>query len=438
MIELEPNSLNLPGLESQPLTPSTAKPQTAARPRFKLVERSQMVWQAVDLEQLIEEDHPARAIWALSGQLDLEAFYTPIEAVEGVAGRTPWDPRLLVSLWVYAYSRGIGSAREIARRCRWDPAFKWLCGGAEINHHTLSDFRVAHGGALEELFVEVLGVLSTEGLVSLERVMHDGTKVKACASGDSFRRQERLREHMEAARQQVKTLNEEASQEPSRQEAARRRAARERQERLEQALHELEQVQQAKHTDKEKACARASTSDPESRVMKQPDGGYAPSYNVQISTEATHKVIVGVGVSQSGNDYVELPGAVARVKENLGTQPQQVVVDGGFTCRENIVAMAAEGIDLIGSWRQPAQGGAGSGASGVAPEFEAGAFRYEGAEDRYRCPAGALMEHQGQREVAGGVRHDYRARASECKACLFTVLSGHGAGPLDQPLDRGP
>lgn len=410
---------NLSGLETGPSLASRSHASVPTRARVKPVDRSQVVWHALDVEELIEQDHPARAIWSLTGQLDLKGFYAPIQAVEGLAGRTPWDPRLLVSLWAYAYSRGISSAREIARRCAYEPPFQWLCGLEVINHHTLSDFRVAHGQALQELFVELLGVLSAEGLVSLERVMHDGTKIKACASADTFRREERLYRHLEAAREQVQILAQEFNEEPTRQQAARQRAARQQQQRVEQALEQLEQIRQAKPQAKEKQTVRVSTTDPEARVMKQPDGGYAPSYNVQISTEASHKVIVGVGVSQSGNDYVELSGGMARVEQNLGAKPQQVVVDGGFTCRENIMAMAAQNIDLIGSWRQPVASGAGSDMSGVSGEFAASAFQYEAAQDRYRCPVGALLAHQGQREVTGGVRHDYRAGASVCRVCAF-------------------
>ena len=70
------------------------------------------------------------------------------------------NPHLLISLWIYAYSRGVGSAREIARLCEIDPAFQWLTGMDTINHHTLSDFRVDHQGALDELFTQVLGLLN--------------------------------------------------------------------------------------------------------------------------------------------------------------------------------------------------------------------------------------------------------------------------------------
>src|SRR2546426_1776920 len=303
----------------------------------------------LDVERLIEEDHPARAIWALTGQLKLEGFYAPIEAVEGTPGRTPWDPRLLVSLWIYAYSRGISSAREIARRCSYEPAFQWLCGLGEINHHTLSDFRVNHDASLRELFVQVLGVLSAEGLVSLERVMHDGTKIKACAGVDSFRREERVRAHLEAARKQVEAMGEPQVEASARQHGARKRHAQQRQARLEQALDELSKIREAKSGAQAQEAARVSLTDPQARIMKQSDGGYAPSYNVQISTEAAHKVIVGVGVSQSASDYGELAGAVERIQENLGRKPGQVVVDGGLTSRENIMSMAEQGIDLIGS-----------------------------------------------------------------------------------------
>lgn len=410
---------DLPGLEaSAKVSPSAAVPTVEARPRVKPVDRSQLSWQMLDVERLIEPDHPARAIWELVGRVKLEGFYAPIEAVEGTAGRTPWDPRLLVSLWVYAYSRGISSAREIARRCTYEPAFQWLCGLGEINHHTLSDFRVDHEVSLRELFVQVLGVLSSEGLVSLERVMHDGTRIKACAGSDSFRREERLKEHLAAARQQVEAMGDPREEEPARQGAARRRAVRERQERLEQALEELEQIRQGKRGDKEQA--RASQSDPQARVMKQSDGGFAPSYNVQLSTEASHRIIVGAGVSQSGSDFVQLIGAVAQVEQNLGDKPAQVVVDGGFTSRENIMAMAEQGVDMIGSLPEANPSSAGQQRQrGVSEKFHLDKFSYDAQQDLYRCPAGANLTPKGREFCPGVVFHKYVAKAEVCGVCPF-------------------
>jgi transposase len=421
MNEPEAGQEALPGLASVPVAlPADAMALKSARPRVKAVNRSQLSWQMLDVERLIDLDHPARAIWELSGRLKLDGFYAPIEAVEGSAGRTPWDPRLLVSLWIYGYSRGIGSAREIARRCSYEPAFQWLCGLEEINHHTLSDFRVDHDASLRELFVGVLGVLSSEGLVSLERVMHDGTRIKACAGADSFRREERLKEHLEAARKQVEAMGDpREEEEPSRKRAARERALRERQQRLEQALEEVQKVRQAKRSP-DKDQARASQSDPQARIMKQSNGGYAPSYNVQLSTEASHRIIVGAEVTQSGSDFVHLIGAVAQVQANLGQKPAQVVVDGGFTSGENVMRMAEQGVDLIGPVAEGNLSWAGQQRQrGVSEKFDMEKFSYDPEQDIYRCPAGQSLRHKGREFGPGEVVHKYTAKIETCAACQF-------------------
>ena len=125
---------------------------------------------------------------------------------------------------------------------------------------------------------------------------------------------------------------------------AHKRAAREREERLEQALKEFNQLAEER---KDKEKRRVSTSDPESRVMKQLDGGFAPSYNVQIDTDAKSGVVVGVGVVQAGNDFEQLESGIERVEKNLGKTPDQVVIDGGFVSRDNIVATNKREITLI-------------------------------------------------------------------------------------------
>jgi transposase len=176
-----------------------------------------------------------------------------IHAVEGRAGCTAFDPRLLVSIWIYAYSKGINSAREISRLCEYDPAYQWLTGMEPINYHTLADFRSSHKDSLDQLFVQVLGIMSAEGLITLERIMHDGTKIKALAGNNSFRREERIREHLKAAQEQMQqspddsdsgvSCKEEAS---LRAERARERAVREKKERMEHALLELEKIGKTK------------------------------------------------------------------------------------------------------------------------------------------------------------------------------------------------
>ncbi len=408
-------------MENDKSSATSLKGEQPPRVRRKEINRQQLLLRPVEVETLVEQDHPVRAIWELVGRLDLEPFYVGIEAVEGVAGRPVWDPQLLISLWIYAYKDGVSSAREMARLCQYHPGYQWLTGLEVVNYHTLADFRIRHKEALDRLFMEVLGVLSHEGLITLQRVMHDGTKVKACASDKSFRRKRTLQDHLRLAREQVEQMGDPRSEELSQRVArARQRAVREKQQRLQRALQELEQIEGMRSKSAEKKEVRASTTDPEARVMLQAKGAYGPSYNLQVSTDAEAKIIVGVGVSQTPTDVAELEPAVERVEASVGEKPQQVVVDAGFTNQATLEAMAQREIDLIGalperkkaSW-EPLK------RRGVSVEFYPEAFRYDTSTERYTCPAGKGLVYETREQHAGWWHHRYRARGSDCRACAF-------------------
>src|ERR1700682_6550356 len=186
---------------------------TNKQPLIRYVNRQQMSGRAVDVERLISEDHPPRAIWTLVGRLDLSPFYRAIESSVEEGGRPAFDPQLLISLWVYAYSQRSGSKREVTGRCEYDPACQWLTGLTEVNYHTLADFRVEKQQELDELFTQVLAALSKEGLITLEQVMQDGTKIKALASSRSYRYEGAIRKHLEQARQQVAAMGDPRNEE---------------------------------------------------------------------------------------------------------------------------------------------------------------------------------------------------------------------------------
>jgi transposase len=392
--------------------------ERAGKARFEPINREQLFWRQVDVERLIAQDHAVRAIWEFVGKLDLSGYSKEIRAVEGMAGRPALNPQLLISLWVYAYSQGVGSAREIERLCEWDPAYQWLTGTEVVNAHSLSDFRVAHKEAVQGLFVQILALLSADGLITLERVMQDGTKIRASAASDSFRKKERIEQAIEQAQQQVEAVGEIAEEESSRRAAkARERAQRERQQRLAAALKEFEDLAgEGDHKDQEKR--RVSTTDPEARVMKQPDGGFAPSYNVQVNTDAANGVVVAVEVVQAGNDFEQLTPGVERVEQNLGETPDQVVADGGYVSRDNIVEMKSRGVEFIG----PQCDEAGKGKSsyegrGVSPEYYSSQFVYDAASDSFRCPQGKILSYEGKEERNTQVSYRYRAQRSDCQGC---------------------
>jgi transposase len=307
-------------------------------PRLRRADRSQIELRPLDLESLLAPDHEARAIWAVVSRLDLGSFLKDIRSCQGVAGRPATDPAILLTLWLYANSQGVGSARELAELCKRHDAYRWICGGVEMNHHTLSDFRVDHGQALDELLTQVLGVMAADGLVSLSRVAQDGTRVRASAGAGSFRREERLEQWLVVAREQVEEVKK-LAEDPtvtSRERKAAERAARERGERLEQAVEELKKIQATKASAEEQRKVRVSITDPEARVMKMGDGGFRPAYNVEFASTTVEKVIVGVEVTNVGSDCNETKPMLEQIEQRLGEKPKEVLVDGGYAPRQTV------------------------------------------------------------------------------------------------------
>lgn len=385
-------------------------------PKWRTAERKQMMVANIYVEELIAPDHKARAIWELAGSLNLDGFAEKVKTAAGGAGRPAWDPRLLVSIWVYAYSEGIGSAREIERLLQYELGFQWLCGMDGINHHTLSDFRVNHKKALDELFAQMLALLEKEELLSLERVMHDGTKVRAYAGQDSFRREKTVKEHLERARALVKEMGD-PREDRSRRQAAQDRAARERAERMERVAEQLTKLQQEKEP-AERDEVRVSVTEPEARLMKHGDNAIVPSYNLQISTDAKEKVIIGIHLSTCSSDAESLPAAVEEIESNLGRKPEQIVVDGGFTNRGSMEAMAAKEIEMFGSLKDPEERSAAAMKSmGIDPAFAPQFFIWDEASNTMRCPGDKQLDYVGQSRKNGNVYRQYRAQATDCAAC---------------------
>ena len=330
-------------------------------PRIVTANRAQLQLRPLDLESLLPPEHRARAVWAVVEQLDLSAFYDAIVARGSEPGRPAIDPQILVALWLYATSEGVGSARELARLCEAHDAYRWLCGGVAVNHHTLSDFRVGHEQALDALMTQVLAVLLRQGLVKLTRVAQDGTRVRASAGASSFRREKSLRACLEAAQAQVARVKQEAEHPAgagqARAQAAAARAARERVKRVARAVAELPKVQAVKPDAAAKAQARVSTTDPEARVMKMGDGGYRPAYNVQFATATEGRVIVGVQVTNAGTDMGQMRPMHAEIARRTGEQPAEYLVDGGFTKLEAIEEASAEGTTVYAPVPTPRRDG---------------------------------------------------------------------------------
>jgi transposase len=307
-------------------------------PRLRIADRQQIL-PAMPLDDLLDTDHQARVVWDFCLGLDLAEFHDRIGSRDGGPGRAAIDPRICIALWLYATLEGVGSASALAWLCEHHNAFRWLCGGVSVNHHTLSDFRVDHVELLDRLLTHSVAVLREQGLVDLNRVAHDGMRVRASAGAASFHRRPTLEQCLQEAEDQVARLREELEDDPAapsrRHAAARERAARERTERLRQALERLPALEARKKAG-EKDQARASATDPESTVMKMADGGYRPAYNIEYSTDTASLVIAAVEVTTSGSDAGQITPLNDQVHQRYEVYPKEALVDGGFVKLEDI------------------------------------------------------------------------------------------------------
>lgn len=341
---------------TEPRKQTEERPEGA--PRIREAERNQVEMRCLCLDNLLPEDHRARAVWEYVEGLDLSSLYGSIKAVEGHVGRCPIDPKILMALWLYATLEGVGSARQIARLVETDTAYQWICGGVGVNYHTLSDFRCGDVDLLDRVLSESVATLTYSNLVSLKRVAHDGMRTRACAGRKTFRREKTIERHLREAEEQVEALRQELEADPAqgskRERAARERAARERKERLEQAREEVKKAQKSRRQGKkENPDARCSSTDPEARIMKMPNGGFDPAYNVQVSATTDSHVIVGVEVTNEGSDGCLLGPAVEQLETRYGEAPEEILVDGGFVGLKQVKKLLKEGVEVYAPLREP-------------------------------------------------------------------------------------
>ena len=316
-------------------------------PRVKLPERQQVKFMAAAWDDLLPEGHEARIVWEFVKRLDLTPFHSRIKAIEGRAGASAIAPSILMALWLYATLRGVGSARELNRRCgeQGEIPFRWICGDISVNYHTLSDFRTAHGDFLDHLLTQSVASLLEQDLVDMERVAQDGMRVRASAGSSSFRRQKTLQDCLLEAEVQVEALKAELEHDSNaanrRQQAARQRAAEDRLKRVEEALSQMPEME-AKKKKKEKDKARVSTTDPDARVMKMANGGFNPAFNVQFATDTKTQIITGMEVINQGGDRGQLAPMVEQHEERYGQIPDEFLADGGFTYKEDIERVSVD------------------------------------------------------------------------------------------------
>lgn len=332
--------------------------EETSKPRLRQADRTAILAE-IALDELVGPDHPVRAVWDYVSALDLTPLLSLIRAVEGAPGRNATDPRILLALWMWATSDGVGTARAIDVLCREHSEYRWLAGGVTLNYHTLAGFRSSHAAILEEFLETHVSALLHHGLIDLSCVAQDGMRARASAGTGSFRRAGSIDECQRLVREQIAVLKRQAD-EPldavsRRQQAAKSRHARERLERLGAAKEALgakqaERARQHPKEAKERGTAgkpgRASTTDPEARRMTMADGGTRPAFNVQCATTTDTGIIVGVAVTNHGSDNGLLGTMPDQIEKSYGRKPSQALADGGYGSKADVEAAHGRGIDV--------------------------------------------------------------------------------------------
>lgn len=376
-------------------------------PRYKQMplEPSQLMLYGQSVEDAVSKSCDVRAYRDVTECLD----YSCLEAEYCERGCPPYPPEVMVRVLGYAYSKGIRSSRKIEQHLNYDVRFIWLAGGLKPDHNTIARFRKDNWQEFKDLFGHSVRLCCEFGLVSLNVVSTDGSKIRAAASKKQMYNQDRLEREMAA----VEKILQEAEQTDRREDEQdggnacdklpeHLQDTKERKARLQQIAKQL--------ATSESKCVIAS--DPESRAMET-SGGVRPAYNLQACVDADSQVIVAMELTQAVNDYGQLPTMSGEVERVTGMSAATMLADGGYVdeetlkwtdqCNSNVLMPVSR------HWRESRRD--------ANDLFANRCFIPDDQRDVLICPAGRELTFRGQyRTKAGGYR---RYQARDCRNCSF-------------------
>ena len=323
--------------------------------------RVQLRFQSLDIEKLVPQDHPVRFFWKVCEDLDLKALYDDYKITENSEGRPANDPRVLLCLWVYAYSEGINSCRQVAEACKTRADLIWLCGDITPEYRSLAHFRASHTQALEDAFCQMVVVLDQAGLIKSKVFFQDGTKIMADVSHQSFMKKDKLEQKLEEARLAYQQFTADAENSA----VTGTQTGKKRAQRLKRRLHTIESAvrhvariaerrKSLKKKDREQCRpqdAKASVTDPSCQYMlvDKNTKRIEPAYTAQICIEGDSQIIIGKEVSNEPTDVNRLIPVIEVVKSNLAVSEIKgaYVTDGGYYKDKNITEAETIGVKRL-------------------------------------------------------------------------------------------
>lgn len=277
------------------------------------------------VKDVLGADHLCFLVHEVVESCDLSAFE---KQEEDAGGQRPYDPRMMLKIWLYGFGVNVRTTRKLEQRIREDLSFRYLAGGATPDHKTLSEFHRHHRQAIAAMFTEVLVFLRRAGMARLGTVAIDSTRVKASASPDRLLRRNQIEREL---RKKVKRWQQELDDDPDRDPGTRVGA--------EQVVQLREQLKHLRESGEDKL----STTDPDARFLRQ-RGGFVLGYTAEIAVSEDH-FIVAQGVTQNKSDNQALVPMVEEVERQCQERPQRVLADCGFFSNQNLREMEERGIE---------------------------------------------------------------------------------------------
>lgn len=398
------------------------------------------------VNEWLREDHPVRALAELVDQLDLRPI---LSTYRELRGQPPYDPRMMVKVFVYAYSVGIRSSRRIERALYDDIAFRWLSGNQQPDHAVIAEFRRRHHEALGNILLATVQLGKRAGMLGGHDVAYDGSKFKANASkhaamsyGFMEEEEKRLRAAIDRGMAELEandraddhdrdpdasdwTLEDDLKFKEKRLERikkakaeleARARAKAEVEEAERKALAEVQgKPFEPKDLSEVKPAAKDqyNFTDPESRILFNSEKTYIQGYNGQAAVDAESMMVVAADVTTQSNDYGALEPMVAQTCENLGEAPTGVLADAGYFSAENLAMLEKRELEALippnriphAEWREQPVAEGGPPEDADLREAMRHKLRTRDARRRYKKRQqtveptfGHLKEVQGQRQ----------------------------------------
>jgi transposase len=329
---------------------------------FRPYDPDQMLLMPPALGDWVPEDHLARFVRDVVEALDLSAIE---DTYTEERGYPPYDPRMMVTVLLYAYCTGTYSSRKIAGKLIDSVAFRFLAAGNQPDFRTISEFRRRHGAALAALFVQGLKLCRQAGLVKLGRVAIDGTKIKANASKHKAMSYGRMRTQEALLEQEVRAVlrHAEAADQQEDERYGRDRRGAELPAELARRESRLQKIREAKAALEAEARAQAAAegkspddvvppdksqrnfTDPEAKIQKTTDG-FIQGYNAQIAvTGGPAQLIVAQHVTAAAPDVQQLVPVVTAITQALHRKPELVLADAGYWSEANVLALDTKGIE---------------------------------------------------------------------------------------------